>query len=40
MNLPWYIFLPIVGGIVGGIIGGYNHKKYNQRKKSESKINA
>lgn len=32
MNLPWYIYLPVVGGIIGGLIGGYYYNK-NKRKK-------
>lgn len=32
INLPWYSYLPIVGGLIGAIIGGSIYKK-NQRKK-------
>lgn len=32
LNLPWYSYLPIVGGIIGAIIGGYYHKKYQRKK--------
>lgn len=37
MNLPFYVYLPIVGGIVGGIIGGYYHKKQKENQRNKSK---
>lgn len=32
MDIPIYIFLPILGGIIGGIIGGRAYRNYNRRK--------
>lgn len=37
MNLPFYVFLPIVGGIVGGIIGGYYHKRQKENQRNKGK---
>lgn len=37
MNLPFYVYLPIVGGIIGGIIGGYYHKKQKENQQNKSK---
>ena len=32
MNLPWYVYLPVLAGIAGGIVGGYYYRKYNRSK--------
>lgn len=37
MNLPFYVYLPILGGIVGGIIGGYYHKKQKENQRNKEK---
>ncbi len=37
MNLPFYVYLPIVGGIVGGIIGGYYHKRQKENQRNKGK---
>ena len=34
MNVPIYIFLPVLGGIIGGLIGGRIYKN-NQLKKGK-----
>lgn len=37
MNLSWFNFLPVVGGLIGALIGShfYKQNKYRQNKRSK-----
>jgi len=32
MNLPWYVYLPVIAGIIGGLIGGSYYKRNKDKK--------
>lgn len=34
MNIPVYIFLPIVGGLLGAVIGGRYYTSYKQKNRN------
>ncbi len=35
LTLPWYCYLPPVGGVIGALIGNYYYKKYQDRNRKE-----
>lgn len=35
LSLPWYSYLPLVGGAIGALVGNYYYKKYQSRNKEK-----